>query len=109
MANNARKASQAEPEVRCLACDHLEREHGTTGTPPCLTMVGDMMERQLCQCRGLRRVIRQAAYYRYHEPRPAADCSASPIRTAASDRPTRNAFRAGTSASIANPARRSTP
>jgi hypothetical protein len=55
------KASEAEPEVRCVACNHLEREHGETGTRPCLTMVGDLLDREFCKCDRLRIEIRKAA------------------------------------------------
>ena len=49
-----RNAKAAEPEVRCLGCGHLEQEHGTTGTRPCLTMVGDLLKREFCKCNRFR-------------------------------------------------------
>ena len=61
MATNARRAPQPEPEARCLACNHLEREHGATGTRPCLMMVGDLLEREFCKCDRFRSEIRKAA------------------------------------------------
>jgi hypothetical protein len=39
-----------EAEVRCAVCKHLESEHGTSGTRPCLSMVGDLLQREFCAC-----------------------------------------------------------
>ena len=61
MATNIRKASKPEAEIRCRACRHLEREHGTTGTHPCLAMVGDLLDRQFCACDEFRAALRKAA------------------------------------------------
>jgi hypothetical protein len=61
MRTNVRKAPQPEPEVRCLACGHLEQDHGATGTRPCLAMVGDLLEREFCQCDRFCGEIRKAA------------------------------------------------
>lgn len=56
-----RKAPKQEPEARCRACRHLENEHGTTGTRPCLAMVGDLLDREFCACDEFRTAMRQAA------------------------------------------------
>ena len=61
MATNVRTTSRPEPDGRCLACGHLEQEHGTTGTRPCLMMVGDLLDREFCTCDQFRGEIRKAA------------------------------------------------
>ena len=61
MATNAGKAPRQEPVARCLACGHLDREHGATGTRPCLAMVGDLLDRDFCRCDKLRVEMSKAA------------------------------------------------
>jgi hypothetical protein len=61
MATKVRTTSQPEPDARCLICGHLEQEHGCTGTRPCLMMVGDLLEREFCECDRFRGEIRKAA------------------------------------------------
>ena len=61
MATNIRKAAKKEPERRCRTCRHLESEHGTTGTHPCLAMVGDLLDRQFCACDEFRTAMSKAA------------------------------------------------
>jgi hypothetical protein len=48
-------------EIRCANCNHLEREHGTTGTRPCLAMVGDLLDRDFCPCDEFRGVVARLA------------------------------------------------
>jgi hypothetical protein len=61
MTTTIRKASRTEPEARCLVCHHLEREHGATGTRPCLMMTGDLLDREFCKCDRFRGAIRKVA------------------------------------------------
>jgi len=71
MATNIRKAPRPEapkteapkqePERRCRTCRHPESEHGTTGTRPCLAMVGDLLARQFCACDEFRTAMSKAA------------------------------------------------
>ena len=53
--------SRPEPEVRCVRCGHLEREHGATGTRPCLMMVGDLLKREFCKCNRFHGEMNKAA------------------------------------------------
>ena len=50
-----------EPENRCAQCRHLESEHGTTGTRPCLAAVGDLVDRDFCACDSFRPKFSKAA------------------------------------------------
>jgi hypothetical protein len=61
MATNIRKAQKPETVSRCAVCGHLENEHGTTGTQPCLAMVGDLLEREFCACDEFRVAMRKVA------------------------------------------------
>ncbi|SPF53025.1 hypothetical protein SBA4_5390005 [Candidatus Sulfopaludibacter sp. SbA4] len=53
--------NQQPPENRCAHCGHLESEHGTTGTHPCLAMVGDLVDRDFCPCDAFRPKLSKAA------------------------------------------------
>jgi hypothetical protein len=61
MATRIGKSAPPEPEIRCLACGHLEQEHGATGTKPCLTMVGDLLKREFCKCNRFRSQLGKVA------------------------------------------------
>jgi len=52
---------KSEPEIHCANCGHLENEHGTSGTRPCLAMKGDLLHREFCACGQFRARMTKAA------------------------------------------------
>lgn len=61
MAIPFRTRSTEGPESRCVKCGHLQSEHGTTGTRPCLAMVGDLLHRRFCSCDEFHAKLHSAA------------------------------------------------
>jgi hypothetical protein len=59
-----RSKPQPEPERLCV-CNHLESEHGTSGTRPCLATVGDLLNRDFCTCDELRTGVAKAVGLAY--------------------------------------------
>ena len=49
------------PDPLCARCHHPESEHGKTGTHPCLSMVGTLLDRDFCTCDQFRLPLRKAA------------------------------------------------
>ena len=48
------RSKDRRPAKRCIYCGHLESEHGSTGTRPCLAMIGDLLDRRFCPCDDLK-------------------------------------------------------
>jgi hypothetical protein len=62
MTNRSRSnAKSKETEARCTVCGHLESEHATTGTRPCLATVGELLVRDFCSCDVFRLKVAKAA------------------------------------------------
>ena len=62
MARPTHAAREGEPPVeKCSRCGHLETEHGTTGSRPCLAMKGDLLHREFCQCDAFHGKLGKAA------------------------------------------------
>ncbi len=49
------------PEEKCANCGHPEREHGATGTRPCLATVGNLLNPDFCSCDEFRPKLVKAA------------------------------------------------
>jgi hypothetical protein len=50
-----------EAERECANCTHGESEHGTTGTRPCLAVVGTLLDPDFCPCDEFRPRVAKAA------------------------------------------------
>ena len=49
-----RKIEDKTAGVRCAGCGHSESEHARNGARPCLAAVGELLERELCNCEEFR-------------------------------------------------------